>query len=263
MRKGVERWTATATVAVGVAMLAVALYARAGEALATQAAPVQRAAVPSPPVDFDKPDQAHPRGELPRVPQRGQAQGRPVACRVHRRARWWAQRRGRAARPGGQQLAARARQRRSGRSDAARRSSRLSDAEIATLRQWVDQGARLTPSSPPAPAPWEAPLALTAPAVPAAVWAAWDRPADRLVAAYLCEGQGSRATIDRRHRVRAPRVSRHLGASAFPRRDPGVCRAIRRPTSGIGSSRRCSPTTPSTRRTGCRSGTTCSATTMA
>ena len=36
----------------------------------------------------------------------------------------------------------------------------LSDAEIAMLRQWVDQGARLTPTSPPAPTPWEAPLAL-------------------------------------------------------------------------------------------------------
>ena len=52
MRKGVERWTATTTVVVGVVVLALALYTRAGEALATQAAPVQRTAVPSPPVDF-------------------------------------------------------------------------------------------------------------------------------------------------------------------------------------------------------------------
>jgi hypothetical protein len=61
----------------------------------------------------------------------------------------------------------------------------LTDADIATLGQWIDQGARQTPSSPPAPAPWEGPLALTAPAVPARVWAVWNRPADRLVAAYL------------------------------------------------------------------------------
>jgi hypothetical protein len=65
----------------------------------------------------------------------------------------------------------------------------LTDAEIATLRMWVDQGARLTSSSPPAPAPWEAPLALAAPAIPAPVWARWNRPADRLVAAYLSKSK--------------------------------------------------------------------------
>ena len=35
----------------------------------------------------------------------------------------------------------------------------LSDVEIAMLGQWVDQGARLTPSSPPAPAPRARPFA--------------------------------------------------------------------------------------------------------
>ena len=63
----------------------------------------------------------------------------------------------------------------------------LTDDDVATLRQWVDQGARRTTSSAPAPAPWEATLALAAPAVPAAVWAPWNRPADRLVAAYLAK----------------------------------------------------------------------------
>src|SRR6185503_10818625 len=58
----------------------------------------------------------------------------------------------------------------------------LSGEQIATLRRWIDQGARLTPTSAAAPAPWEAPLALTTPTVPAAVWPAWTRPADRLVA---------------------------------------------------------------------------------
>jgi hypothetical protein len=61
----------------------------------------------------------------------------------------------------------------------------LSAREIALLRLWIDQGARETPASPPAPPPWEAPLALTRPTVPAIVWAEWTAPLDRLVAAYL------------------------------------------------------------------------------
>ncbi len=61
----------------------------------------------------------------------------------------------------------------------------LSARDIALLRAWIDQGARETPSSPPAPAPWEAPMALRAPVVPAAVWTAWTKPLDRVVAAYL------------------------------------------------------------------------------
>ena len=188
MRKGVERWTATATVVVGVAMLAVALYARAGEALARQAAPLQPAGVPSPPVDFA-------------------SQIKPIleanCLECHSADK----------RKGGLSLAAYTDMLDGGRSGAVVRPGRaadslllarvrgevgdqmpldalpLSDAEIATFRQWIDQGARLTPSSPPAPAPWEAPLALTAPAVPAAVWAGWDRPADRLVAAYLSKAK--------------------------------------------------------------------------
>ena len=42
----------------------------------------------------------------------------------------------------------------------------LTPRQIALVRQWIDQGARRTPTSPPAPQPWEAPLALTKPAVP-------------------------------------------------------------------------------------------------
>lgn len=61
----------------------------------------------------------------------------------------------------------------------------LPAAEIALIRRWIDQGARETPASPPAPAPWEAPLALTRPVVPAGVWAAWQQPLDRFVAATL------------------------------------------------------------------------------
>ena len=61
----------------------------------------------------------------------------------------------------------------------------LSDQELATIRLWIDQGARVTPTSPPAPPPWEAPMALDRPVVPGAVWPAWSRPVDRLVGAYL------------------------------------------------------------------------------
>lgn len=61
----------------------------------------------------------------------------------------------------------------------------LSAAQIALLRLWIDQGARLTPASRPAPQPWEAPLALTRPSLPALVWPAWNAPLDRQVAAYL------------------------------------------------------------------------------
>jgi hypothetical protein len=66
----------------------------------------------------------------------------------------------------------------------------LSDQEVAVLRLWIDQGARPHPTAPPAPPPWEAPLALEPPAVPGIVWPAWSRPLDRLVATYLAsQGQ--------------------------------------------------------------------------
>src|SRR5687768_3008116 len=49
----------------------------------------------------------------------------------------------------------------------------LAAAQIALIKRWIDQGARETASSPPASAPWEAPLQLTRPAVPALRWAPW------------------------------------------------------------------------------------------
>ncbi len=61
----------------------------------------------------------------------------------------------------------------------------LTAAELAVLRRWIDQGARATASSAPAPQPWEAPLALTRPAIPPVLWPAWASPLDRLVAKYL------------------------------------------------------------------------------
>ncbi len=60
------------------------------------------------------------------------------------------------------------------------------DAErLGIIRRWIDEGARATPTSPPAPQPWDAPLTLTRPEVPPPTWPAWDAPVDRIVAAYL------------------------------------------------------------------------------
>jgi len=61
----------------------------------------------------------------------------------------------------------------------------LTPAQLALVRRWIDQGARATSSSPPAPQPWEAPLALTRPATPAILWSQWAAPLDRFVAQYL------------------------------------------------------------------------------
>lgn len=61
----------------------------------------------------------------------------------------------------------------------------LIPSELAIIRAWIDEGARPTLTSPPAPAPWEAPLALERPEVPAALWPAWSAPIDRFTAVYL------------------------------------------------------------------------------
>ena len=61
----------------------------------------------------------------------------------------------------------------------------LTPAQIALVRRWIDQGARATSASPPAPQPWEAPLALAAPRSAGDLWAGWTAPLDRLVASYL------------------------------------------------------------------------------
>ena len=64
-------------------------------------------------------------------------------------------------------------------------ASPLSDAEMAILSGWIDEGARATPASAPAKAKWEAPLALTGQPIPPAVWSAWKAPLDRFAADYL------------------------------------------------------------------------------
>ena len=61
----------------------------------------------------------------------------------------------------------------------------LSDAEIAIVRAWIDQGARRTPTSAPAKGKWEAPLTLEKPDIPPVVWQSWSSPLDRFTAAYL------------------------------------------------------------------------------
>jgi mono/diheme cytochrome c family protein len=71
----------------------------------------------------------------------------------------------------------------------------LSAPEIALVARWIDEGARANPTAAPAPPPWEAPLALTAPAVPPVVWRDWTSPADRIVAAYLRERGASAPTL--------------------------------------------------------------------
>ena len=66
----------------------------------------------------------------------------------------------------------------------------LSAGAIALIQQWIDQGARETPTSPAAPQPWEAALSLRKPATPAITWPRWSSPLDRHVAAYL-KGRGA------------------------------------------------------------------------
>ena len=61
----------------------------------------------------------------------------------------------------------------------------LSAGDVATIRLWIDEGARATPASAAAAPKWEAPLALERPAIPDVVRAGWTTPVDRFTAAYL------------------------------------------------------------------------------
>ena len=72
----------------------------------------------------------------------------------------------------------------------------LAAAEIALIQRWIDEGARQTPLSQPAPQPWEPALSLTPPAMPPVVWRGWSAPLDRYVAAYLAgKNLGPRAPV--------------------------------------------------------------------
>ncbi len=61
----------------------------------------------------------------------------------------------------------------------------LSIGDVATIRLWIDEGARATPASAAAAPKWEAPLALERPAIPDVVRPGWTTPVDRFTAAYL------------------------------------------------------------------------------
>jgi Protein of unknown function (DUF1549)/Protein of unknown function (DUF1553)/Planctomycete cytochrome C len=61
----------------------------------------------------------------------------------------------------------------------------LSAGDVATIRLWIDEGARATPASAAAAPKWEAPLALERPAIPDVVRPGWTTPIDRFTAAYL------------------------------------------------------------------------------
>jgi hypothetical protein len=71
----------------------------------------------------------------------------------------------------------------------------LPPSEITLIRRWIDEGARETPSSPPAPPPWEAPLGLTRPAVPPVTWTAWSVPIDRFVASGMSKGSATEPSL--------------------------------------------------------------------
>ena len=135
----------------------------------------------------------------------------------------------------------------------------LPPSEITLIRRWIDEGARETPSSPPAPPPWEAPLGLTRPAVPPVTWTAWSVPIDRFVASGMSKRSATEPSL--------------VGDALFARRayldlwgllpPPDALQAFLKdeaPTSATVSSRRCSPTISATPSTGSRSGTICSAT---
>ena len=61
----------------------------------------------------------------------------------------------------------------------------LTPAQTALIAKWIDEGARPARDAAPAQPKWEAPLTLTAPPVPDAIWPSWTTPLDRFVAVYL------------------------------------------------------------------------------
>lgn len=63
----------------------------------------------------------------------------------------------------------------------------LSTAEIEIIKNWINEGARATPTSAAAKPKWEAPLFLEAPATPPRVWKKWKSPVDLFAADYLAK----------------------------------------------------------------------------
>ncbi len=71
----------------------------------------------------------------------------------------------------------------------------LPSSQIALIRRWIDEGARETPGSPPAPPPWEAPMALTHPTVPPVTWTAWSSPIDRFIASDMSKRRSAEPPV--------------------------------------------------------------------
>src|SRR5256885_2342549 len=61
----------------------------------------------------------------------------------------------------------------------------LPDSDMATIRLWIDQGARRSPTSAALKTGFTPTLALTAPAIPDSPWKEWSSPIDRFTAVYL------------------------------------------------------------------------------
>jgi mono/diheme cytochrome c family protein len=62
---------------------------------------------------------------------------------------------------------------------------KLTETEMAALRSWIREGARPAPAAAPARRRFVPPLSLQTPELPAPLWPGWDRPADRILAAYF------------------------------------------------------------------------------
>ena len=133
----------------------------------------------------------------------------------------------------------------------------LSAGEMATIRGWIDEGARETVTSAAAKPKWEAPLALARPAMPDVVWPNWTSPVDRFVSRYLSDRGDARTGTDWRRRIRKAGLPRYLGAASPARRSSGVSRRQEPEQANLLSSNGFLPTATSTRNTGSRSGTTC------
>ena len=139
----------------------------------------------------------------------------------------------------------------------------LAEADLATIRTWIDEGARPTPTAPPAEPKWEAPLSLERPEVPEPGLERLE-PASRSLRGCLPERAGSRRAQARIGRaVCETRLPRYLGAAAGPGRVTGVPEGSGSRQARESSSRGCWRTTISMPRTGSRSGTICCATTRA
>jgi len=64
---------------------------------------------------------------------------------------------------------------------------KLTPQEVATLRSWIDEGARPAQNAALARRPWIPEMALHAPEIPASPWPSWKCPTNRFLAAYFSD----------------------------------------------------------------------------